>query len=323
MTHSKKLINKFSGILIITIYLSISTVKSQTSLTKALDYDGDGKVDSVVYRATENKWHINKSSGGYTVFQAGTFPLDTPTPGDYDGDGKGDIAFWRESNGTFNYFRSSNNTFFSQQFGLTGDEPVARDYDGDGKTDLAVVRRIDGALIWYVLKSSNNSFSAIQYGIASDIPTPGDYDGDGKFDYAVQRFSSETARAYFYIFKSSEGSYTAEFGFGIDKVVPGDYDGDGKTDIAIVRDLHTGESDKLEWWIINSSNGSVIQINYGDLDLGDIPVPGDYNGDGKTDIAIWRSRTEQSEQSQFYIYGIGQYPFGLSGDLPLATYDTH
>jgi len=97
MTHNKKLINKFSKTLIITIcLLSISTVKSQTSLTKALDYDGDGKADSIVYRLSENNWYINKSSGGYGVQQFGVFPFDTPTPGDYDGDGKGDIAVVRD-----------------------------------------------------------------------------------------------------------------------------------------------------------------------------------------------------------------------------------
>ena len=91
-----------------------------------------------------------------------------------------------------------------------------------------------------------------------------------------------------------------------------------KGDIAVVRDLYAGQGDQLEWWIINSSNDSVVQINYGDLDLGDTPVQGDYNGDGKTDIAVWRNR-----EGLFFIYRVGQYPFGSNGDLPIASYDTH
>ncbi len=202
MKYVEKLLNKIPIILVIVIYLlNISAAKSQTSLTKALDYDGDGKVDCVVFRSDNNYWYINKSTGGVISQQIGNFTLDTPAPGDYDGDGKGDIAVWRESNGNFLYLRSSNNTFFNTQFGIAGDEPVARDYDDDGKTDLAVVRRTNGLLNWYILKSSNNSVTGVQFGQDTDHPVPGDYDGDGKFDYAVQRPGpSETSQAFFFIY---------------------------------------------------------------------------------------------------------------------------
>ena len=40
------------------------------------------------------------------------------------------------------------------------------------------------------------------------------------------------------------------------------------------------------WCILNSSNGGMTQTSWGIS--GDVPVPGDYDGDGKTDIAVWR-----------------------------------
>ncbi len=43
------------------------------------------------------------------------------------------------------------------------------------------------------------------------------------------------------------------------------------------------------WLIFQSSNGQTPNLQWGAP--GDIPVPGDYDGDGKTDLAIWRPST--------------------------------
>ncbi len=313
---------KFSVIFACILLVALS-VAAQSSLRKALDFDGDGKADTSVWRPTNNTWYINKSGGGgYTAQAFGLYSTDYPTPGDYDGDGRADLAVWRDTDGVWYRINSATNTFTGFQFGASGDEPVARDYDGDGKTDIAVARRSNGTMTWYVM-GSQDGFFASQFGASTDYTAPGDYDGDGKFDFAVQRPGANPQdAAVFYILKRSDNTFTSVYwGYSNDLVAPGDYDGDGKTDIAVVREGATPES-SLTWYIRKSMDGGLQVESFGATGT-DLLVQGDYDGDGKTDVAVWRDTN-----GIYYIKGsmtgnLIAYQFGTSNDFPIASYDTH
>jgi hypothetical protein len=323
---SKQLFLRRFTFVVVCIFAALITVatsiKAQTSLRRAMDYDLDQKTDAAVFRASNNTWYIAKSGGGFMFQPFGTSSSDFLVPGDYDSDQKGDIAVWRDSTGTFYYIRSMDGIVVTYQFGLSDDEPVARDYDGDGKTDFAVVRRSNGQMIWHIVQSSNNFYYSVQFGISADFVAPGDYDGDGKFDIAVFRDSDPSqpnSQAIFYILRSRDGLHIASWGADNDLVVPGDYDGDNKTDIAVVRD--TGSS--LVWYIYRSSDGNSFVTSWGLGGGSDFPVQGYYDSDAKTDVAIWRN-----SEGTFYIqkssdFNLQAIYWGSPGDLPVAVYDVH
>ena len=72
-----------------------------------------------------------------------------------------------------------------------------------------------------------------------------------------------------------------------DQPMAGDYDGDGVTDIAVWR------SSSGAWYLLlssmglSASNGRSVQWGLGSA--GDIPITGDYDGDGKSDLVVWRA----------------------------------
>jgi subtilisin-like proprotein convertase family protein len=104
-----------------------------------------------------------------------------------------------------------------------------------------------------------------------------------------------------------------------------DYDGDGRADVAIYRPL-TGD-----WFISQSgASGALLQIPWGApsfAGLGDIPVPADYDGDGITDVAIYRQSTGDWFIRRSFDFTLLQVNFGAPssggfGDTPVpADYD--
>lgn len=330
----------FSMLLSSFVLLVLSVSNVQANHAAVLDYDNDGATDEVLFRLTDNTWYVNPSSGGsFFGAQFGLAQNDVLTPGDFDGDDFWDYAVWREvgyqnpsaapenhTQSIFYVLRSSDSSFQAYAFGTTGDIPLARDYDGDGKYDFAVVRRQGGQLVWYINNSSDNSFSIPTFGLDTDVPAPADYDGDGKDDLAVQRGNTgeaeeapedHTTPATFYVLNSVDGSLrVVNFQGASDFVVPGDYDGDGKFDIAVV-----SQGTPFIWYILQSTDGATRRVEFGEKPY--YSVQGDYDGDGSTDIAIFDPLEMEFRTLQSSDGTTSTTKFGLSGDYPVANYNTN
>ena len=196
------------------------------------------------------------------------------------------------------------------------------DFNGDGKTDFAVVRNTGGGtggqVTWFWELNGAGSSHALQWGISTDTFVPVDFDGDGKSDIAVYREGAPTVAA-FYILQSQTNTLRIEtFGqTGDNPKVVEDYDGDGKADPAVYRP-GANPGNQSVWYYrgsLNNPGGNVTYVQWG-LN-GDLPVAGDFDGDGRNDFVV--QRNGGGGQARFWMLqttaGFNSVIFGMPTDV--------
>ncbi|MDQ4123073.1 MAG: CHRD domain-containing protein [Acidobacteriota bacterium] len=175
---------------------------------------------------------------------------------------------------------------------------------------------------WYVnLHTTNNTGGEIR-GQLKIQTTPFDLDGDGRTDISAYRPGA--AGTTFTIFSINNSFQSNIFGFTNEVPLPtsasNDFDGDGRGDLVLLRI----SNNNWVWRILQTRTNTVREVFWGLGPNTDDLVPADYDGDGMTDIAVYRFSTGvwyilQSSNNQLRTEFWGQAgnpnEYGMVGDF--------
>jgi hypothetical protein len=228
---------------------------------------------------------------------------------DFNGDGKSDVLWRHQGSGGSgeNYVYPLNGTSILANEGylrtvadLSWTIAATGDFDGDGKADILWRNSSTGENYIYFMNGSTIALEAYVRTVADQnwqVAGIGDFDGDGKADILWRNAS--TGENYIYFMHGSaifaEGYLRTVADPSWQIVGVGDFDGDAKSDI-LWRNSTTGEN------YLYPMDGTMIKPGEGYFRTvanlaWQVKGVGDFNGDGKADIA-WRN----SATGENYLY---------------------
>jgi len=276
------------------------------------DFNGDGKMDVAVANGNDGFLVLLGKGNGELAGSVSHNTKRLPTEivsADVNNDGLADIVTVNTTslgcpapNSSVSvYFSNGNGTFQPPATYLTGNSPSGAafgDFSGKGRLDLAVVNGCDNTVS--ILPNNGDG----TYGARVDYPTgngptevvAGDFDRNGTTDLAITNIGDNTVSI---LLGKGDGTFKPKVDYatgpGPTSIVAADFNGDGKLDL-VTADSSTPQSfrDTGKVSLLLGNGNGTFQSNI-DLSLGQVLTPvavvaGDFNRDGKLDLAVVANR---------------------------------
>ncbi|MBA2607114.1 MAG: hypothetical protein H0U96_09645 [Acidobacteria bacterium] len=343
------------------LWWGANSTSAQTPARGVLhDFTGSGRTSFVTLGIPDGggtiRWRIAANPPGSPAFirefDFGNSTMDFIVPENYTGtdtvNQRTEPTVWRNANGTFYVAQTPTGTGGitlerAVQWGQPGDDPRGvGDYDGDGKSDYTIVRVVGGNFVWYIMSSSTSTMRAVTFGLRTGLPNanaggfkvfPGaDFTGDGRDELVLVTGPASQDRNTYNIGNAvtGQGVITRDFGTYAQDVSlpPDDYTGDGRADFVVVRQT---DGSPAIWYILDVALNTLRSTRFGIADPtfafgvdGDNPVRGNFDGDNRHDIAVYRD----SNQTFYWINSSngtigGQKAPAPVSDIPLGSIDSY
>jgi len=269
------------------------------------DFNGDGR-DDLVWRHDNGAFTdwLGQKSGGFVSNDANAWN-SVPTSwhvagaGDFNGDGRDDLI-WRNDNGSFtSWLGQPSGGFVSNDANAWNAVPTSwhvagtGDFNGDGRDDI--VWRNDNGSFTDWLGQPSGGFVSNDANAWNSVPTAwqvvgtGDFNGDGRDDLIWRNENgsfTEWLGQKSGGFTSNDANAWNDVPTSWQVVGTGDFNGDGRDDV-----IWRNDNGSFTEWLGQASGGfvsndanawAVLPASW------KVAGTGDYNGDGRTDIA-WRN----------------------------------
>ena len=213
-------------------------------------------------------------------------------------------------------------------FGQAGDRPASGNWDGGTKSYIGVLRSDTGQ--WFTDRNGNRLWDGCVadgcysgFGAPSDLPVAGDWNGRGFARIGVFR------NGQWFLDDSGNGQWDGcstdlclNFGQAGDLPVAGNWDGGVPAGVGVFR--------AGTWYLDYNGNGAwdgcgVDRCYFNSFgQAGDLPAAGDWNGDGKAKVGVFRNGTwylDYNGNGAWDGCGVDRCysgSFGQQGDWPVA-----
>ena len=204
------------------------------------------------------------------------------------------------------------------------------DFNGDGKLDLACVNQTDSTISIF-LGNGDATFNGFGFfrpaaTLATNANpgqmTVGDFNGDGILDIAVVNFGSFAGDTVSVFLGNGNGTFKPKVDYDVSlaplSIVAADFNGDGKLDLAVADSCGTSTPCGRPGLVsILLGNGDGTFQPHVDYPAGSFPytiVAGDFNGDGKLDVAV----SDLDSFKVTILAGVGDGTFVSSTTVPTS-----
>jgi uncharacterized protein (TIGR03437 family) len=286
------------------------------------DFNGDGKLDLAAVALNSSNISVLLGKGDGTFQPVLNFPVGQGpfaiadvsvdafiAVGDLNGDGKPDLIVGNQGANDVAVLLGNGDGSFkaATSFPVAGapQSMALGDFNGDGRLDLAVATSgPDGVFplpgedgVSMLLGKGDGSFQPAVNFAAGRYPASlvvSDFNGDGKPDLAVANYDSNDVTV---LLGKGDGMFQPAVSFAVgqspDSVRVGDFNGDGRPDLAVANydssnniSILLGKGDGTFQSALNLANGGCCVANTDSIAVGD------FNGDGKLDLALANKSAE-------------------------------